>query len=96
MLKLYREIKILHRKLPSEIRYLGDQYVSEEFRRHKNCDPKFIPAFEKAWIEYRDSLNHQLLNNELKGQKLEDKMDDLSDEQVSQLYELKKTARDVK
>lgn len=33
---LYKSILKLHRGLPIEVRDLGNQYVRDEFRRHKN------------------------------------------------------------
>ena len=32
---LYKSILKLHRGLPTEMKELGDQYVRDEFRRHK-------------------------------------------------------------
>uniref|UniRef100_A0A8C9UKE0 Succinate dehydrogenase assembly factor 3 n=1 Tax=Spermophilus dauricus TaxID=99837 RepID=A0A8C9UKE0_SPEDA len=32
---LYRRILQLHRVLPPDLKSLGDQYVKDEFRRHK-------------------------------------------------------------
>ena len=46
---LYKSILRLHRGLPVELRALGDQYVKDEFKRHKDCDEKFVPEFLKEW-----------------------------------------------
>ena len=46
---LYKAILRLHRGLLPEIRALGDQYVKDEFRRHRNADPQFIPVFMTEW-----------------------------------------------
>ena len=46
---LYKSILRLHRGLPLELKALGDQYVKDEFKRHIDCDPKFVPAFMKEW-----------------------------------------------
>lgn len=35
---LYKSILRLHRGLPTEIRTIGDQYIKEEFRRHKEIN----------------------------------------------------------
>lgn len=32
---LYKSILKLHRGLPTEVQQLGDQYVRDEFKRHK-------------------------------------------------------------
>lgn len=46
---LYKAILRLHRGLPLELRALGDQYVKDEFKRHKDCDKQFIPTFVGSW-----------------------------------------------
>ena len=46
---LYKAILRLHRGLHPELRALGDQYVKEEFRRHRNAEPPFIPVFMQEW-----------------------------------------------
>ena len=46
---LYKSILRLHRGLPLELRALGDQYVKDEFRRHIDCDAKFVPTFMNEW-----------------------------------------------
>lgn len=33
---LYKSILKLHRGLPQEVKELGDQYVRDEFRRHRD------------------------------------------------------------
>ena len=44
---LYKSILRLHRGLPIELKALGDQYVKDEFKRHKNCEEIFVPEFMK-------------------------------------------------
>ena len=46
---LYKTILKLHRGMPLELKALGDQYVKEEFRRHKDCETQFVPTFMKEW-----------------------------------------------
>ena len=46
---LYKRILLLHRFLPIDLRALGDQYVKEEFRRHKSASPKEVSAFMVEW-----------------------------------------------
>ncbi len=47
--KLYKTILRLHRALPSEIRELGDQYVRDEFRRHKTIEKEYVAPFMLEW-----------------------------------------------
>ena len=46
---LYKRILLLHRFLPIDLRALGDQYVKEEFRRHKTASPKEVTSFMVEW-----------------------------------------------
>ena len=46
---LYKAILRLHRGMPRELRALGDQYVRDEFKRHKAAEPEFVSAFMKEW-----------------------------------------------
>ncbi len=85
-LTLYREIKRLHRKLPKDVRFLGDEYIKSEFQRHKNCDPVYIPAFFSGWNQYKLELEKQIETKNL-GARVD--IESFSDEQVGQLYELK-------
>ncbi len=39
----------LFRGLPQELRALGDSYVRDEFRRHKDADVSFVPVFMTEW-----------------------------------------------
>lgn len=39
----------LHRSLPLEMRALGDQYVKDEFRRHKQVNPAEAHMFMQEW-----------------------------------------------
>jgi len=47
---LYKTVLRLHRGLPLEFKAIGDQYVKEEFKRHKNCKPEEVSAFMTAWV----------------------------------------------
>lgn len=53
---LYRSILRLHRGLPSDLRFLGDSYVKDEWRKHRNADVKFVGPFVRAWQDYRVEL----------------------------------------
>ncbi|KAG7394090.1 acetate non-utilizing protein 9 [Phytophthora boehmeriae] len=53
VLALYKRILTLHRqKLAPHMRVLGDQYVRDEFQRHKSAAPKFVPLFLREWEQY--------------------------------------------
>ena len=57
-LKLYRAILREHRKkLPPQMRALGDKYVGEEFRHHRNAKDDFLPQFYHAWQSYLMNLH---------------------------------------
>ncbi|KAK2576097.1 hypothetical protein KPH14_007432 [Odynerus spinipes] len=84
----------LHRGLPVEIQPLGNEYVREEFKRHKTCNATETHIFLNEWTDYALSLAKQLgirgpqtaqpLGKSLK----EEDFDKLRDEQLYQLYEL--------
>ncbi|VDK21051.1 unnamed protein product [Taenia asiatica] len=57
---LYKMILRTHKALPPELRELGDRYVREEFRRHKNCDPVYVGPFMMEWTRYLVDLNKQI------------------------------------
>lgn len=46
---LYKRILLLHRFMPIDLRALGDQYVKDEFRRHKSASPAEVKLFMKEW-----------------------------------------------
>lgn len=46
---MYKRILVLHRFLPIDLRALGDQYVKDEFRRHKGASPEEVKSFMKEW-----------------------------------------------
>ncbi|ETI39185.1 hypothetical protein F441_15009 [Phytophthora nicotianae CJ01A1] len=53
VLALYKRILTLHRqKLEPHMRVLGDQYVRDEFKRHKSAASKFVPPFMQEWEQY--------------------------------------------
>ncbi|KAG7382628.1 acetate non-utilizing protein 9 [Phytophthora pseudosyringae] len=57
VLALYRRILTLHRqKLEPHMRVLGDQYVRDEFKRHKSAAPKFVPLFVREWEQYAAAM----------------------------------------
>ncbi|KAB1276751.1 Succinate dehydrogenase assembly factor 3; mitochondrial [Camelus dromedarius] len=46
---LYRRILLLHRVLPPDLKALGDQYVKDEFRRHKTVRSDEAQRFLQEW-----------------------------------------------
>ncbi|KAH9127416.1 hypothetical protein AeMF1_002289 [Aphanomyces euteiches] len=57
VLALYHGILRLHRqKLEPVMRVLGDRYVREEFKLHKNAKPEFVKGFLTEWQGYHDML----------------------------------------
>lgn len=93
---LYKRILVLHRFLPIHLRALGDQYVKDEFRRHKSAAPEEVQGFMTEWQNYKHTLQTQILESE--GQRLgsvkfgvdlsEKQLKSFQDEQIGQLYEL--------
>ncbi|XP_026155223.1 succinate dehydrogenase assembly factor 3, mitochondrial [Mastacembelus armatus] len=93
---LYKRILVLHRFLPIDLRALGDQYVKDEFRRHKGASPGEVKSFMAEWENYKDTLQTQVLASA--GERLgsvkfganlsEGKLGDFQEEQIGQLYEL--------
>lgn len=82
-LPLYRNLLRVHRRLPIEMRSLGDDYLKSEFKRHKQADnPVHIMGFLLEWNRYLDELQYQLSRNsekEFRGKR----MDETLFEQVS-------------
>lgn len=50
---LYRNILKLHKtKLPADLRQLGDEFVKNEWKLHKNADPQFAKKFLLQWRKF--------------------------------------------
>ncbi|EDN07170.1 acetate non-utilizing protein [Histoplasma capsulatum] len=91
-LQLYRRLLRVHRKkLPKDMRLLGDEYVKNEFRAHRNVDnPIHIVGFLTEWQLYAQKLE----GDTWQGEKLDKaKIDKMSDQQIGQLYELMSTLK---
>ncbi|XP_011297938.1 succinate dehydrogenase assembly factor 3, mitochondrial isoform X1 [Fopius arisanus] len=92
--KLYKTILKLHRGLPEAMQTLGNNYLRDEFRRHKTCGSTEANVFMHEWADYAIGLAEQLgLRGPLTAKPLgkdlnADDLDKLRDEQVYQLYEL--------
>ncbi|KAL6099317.1 succinate dehydrogenase assembly factor 3, mitochondrial [Pungitius pungitius] len=93
---LYKRILVLHRFLPIDLRALGDQYVKDEFRRHKSAAAEEAKGFMAEWKNYKDTLQTQVLES-AGGQKRSVKfganlpdgtLGSFQDDQIGQLYEL--------
>ncbi|XP_016398150.1 succinate dehydrogenase assembly factor 3, mitochondrial-like [Sinocyclocheilus rhinocerous] len=87
-------VLLLHRFMPIDLWALGDQYVKDEFRRHKSALAEEVTRFMAEWQNYKDTLQTQVLeavgNKKLAfGADLsEEKLKDFQDEQIGHLYEL--------
>jgi len=46
---LYKALLRLHRGMPLELQAVGDQYVKDEFKRHKNVNEKEAQIFMSEW-----------------------------------------------
>ncbi|KAI1797414.1 ACN9-domain-containing protein [Ganoderma leucocontextum] len=97
-LPLYRRILRAHRNLPREMRSLGDVYVKDEFRRHKETTNKVhIIGFLSQWKMYLDALpagpdgGKAFCGKPLDPTTLEK----MSAEQLGQLYEVMHVTKDV-
>lgn len=100
VLALFRRILRAHRKLPSELRQLGDSYTREEFKKHKGAKPQFIPGFVAEWTRYVELLEAQSASTQSLaghiGRELSPtELSALSDEQRVQLKTLRQEADTV-
>uniref|UniRef100_A0A0N4ZST5 Succinate dehydrogenase assembly factor 3 n=1 Tax=Parastrongyloides trichosuri TaxID=131310 RepID=A0A0N4ZST5_PARTI len=98
---LYKRILRLHYGLPKEMKILGDGYVKDEFRRHKDAPPEYTLVFLKEWTEYCMSLSKQLSGKGLAkgdfGKNINPNLiDQLDEDKLYQLYELKVEAEKEK
>ncbi|KAM8883494.1 succinate dehydrogenase assembly factor 3, mitochondrial [Synchiropus picturatus] len=93
---LYKRVLVLHRFLPIDLRALGDQYVKDEFRRHKDASPEETRSFMLEWESYKDTLQSQIVELMANPESIvkfgadlpEKRLSDFQDEQIGQLYEL--------
>lgn len=80
--------------LPAAQRALGDRYVREEFKAHKEVPPAQADAFMKTWQEYWVHLARS--RGDAIGRDLDkDTTEALSEEQAAKLDELAVAARTV-
>ncbi|XP_073532575.1 succinate dehydrogenase assembly factor 3, mitochondrial [Phyllobates terribilis] len=93
---LYRKILLLHRTLPLHLKALGDQYVKDEFRRHKNVGQSEAKLFMKEWEGYaamlweqaKHGIQHSEATRSYGVPLTQDKLDCFNEEQIGQLHEL--------
>ncbi|WAR05289.1 SDHF3-like protein [Mya arenaria] len=89
---LYKALLRLHRGMPYGLQAMGDKYVQEEFKRHKQCSPTEARIFMDEWTKYYLTLAKQLSRRKKKqtiGNNLgPELLENFSDEQVAQLNEL--------
>ncbi|TPX53164.1 hypothetical protein SeMB42_g00941 [Synchytrium endobioticum] len=103
VLQLYREIRRLHRRLPPAMRFLGNTYARDEFRRHKDAPPEYVHGFTAEWETYRDKLMHDIPHiqpadagasaSAERGGVDPTLLERMSDAQLGQLYVLRQTAK---
>ena len=93
-LVLYSRILRLHRtKLPPEMRFLGDAYVRDEFKKHKSANPQFLKQFFNEWEQYV-TMFEQSKDQKSLGKDIDPSLVDMmTDEQKVQLHALKENAR---
>ncbi|OSX75822.1 hypothetical protein BU14_0219s0022 [Porphyra umbilicalis] len=93
VLGLYRSLLRIHAAvLPAAQRALGDRYVREEFKAHKEVEPAQADAFMQTWQEYWVHLARARggpVGRDLDGGTSEA----LSEEQTAKLDELAAAAR---
>mmetsp|Transcript_1954 Transcript_1954/g.2603 ORF Transcript_1954/g.2603 Transcript_1954/m.2603 type:complete len:111 (+) Transcript_1954:98-430(+) len=90
MQSLLRTILREHRKLPLELRRLGNAYIVKEFRAmQKVTDIQQIEQFQNAWKAYLDQIRAQSSDQQY-GQDLDAKLlDQLSDDQRLKLLDMR-------
>uniref|UniRef100_A0A1B6MU64 Succinate dehydrogenase assembly factor 3 n=1 Tax=Graphocephala atropunctata TaxID=36148 RepID=A0A1B6MU64_9HEMI len=99
---LYKTLLKLHRGLPEELHLLGNNYVKDEFKRHKKCNSAETAQFMMEWTHYAVVLANQLGLQDPKptvevGTDLDEKTVELMrEDQVVQLYEMLQAARGMK
>ncbi|KAK5779626.1 Sdh7p PWA37_002806 [Arxiozyma heterogenica] len=93
-LKLYRNILRAHRELPELQRALGNEYVKNEFRLHKDIEnPLHIVGFLASWQDYLSLINNGAWQT---GSLSRETFEKMSTDQVVQLYELMKESERIK
>lgn len=70
------------------MRVIGNNYLRDEFKRHKQVEKGYLIPFFIEWSKYKDDLVSQI-NNKTIGKKLDQRhIEGLSDVQLGQLFSL--------
>ncbi|CBK20881.2 uncharacterized protein [Blastocystis hominis] len=90
---LYRRILRVHeKKLPFEMRVLGNLFVKEEFKKTLKAKPMYWPRFINEWEAYYDDLAKDLhVGKDLS----EEDKEAMNDGQREQLVNLEKEAKHI-
>jgi len=92
-LALYRSILRAHQRLlPPEARELGDAYVKEEFKLHRDAAPNFLVQFERQWRDYLTSLKVTQNEGVIGREMTPDEVASLSDDQKVQLLKIRESS----
>ena len=68
---------------------LGDAYVAEEFKLHKNAKPEHLQPFFEQWIDYLGHIRNAFDNPDELGRNIPiDTIDALDDEQKEKLFKM--------
>lgn len=51
--RLYKIIFKLHKSMPPELEAIGNAYVRNEFKLHKNAKPEYVKTFMSEWTVSR-------------------------------------------
>uniref|UniRef100_A0AC35TL93 Succinate dehydrogenase assembly factor 3 n=1 Tax=Rhabditophanes sp. KR3021 TaxID=114890 RepID=A0AC35TL93_9BILA len=94
---LYKRILRLHYGLPPDFKQLGDVYVKDEFRRHKEASKEHTLVFLRSWTEYTMMLSKQLTGKGLAKKEIGTNLNPelfskMDNDKLHQLYELKVAA----
>ncbi|KAF2399785.1 acetate non-utilizing protein 9 [Trichodelitschia bisporula] len=90
-LHLYRRVLRAQRKLPRDLRVLGDTFIKQEFRQHKDVEnPLQLVGFLSSWQLFAQNLEGDTWRAGKLDKAIFEKM---SDDQKVQLYELMLAAR---
>jgi len=49
VLSTYRRLLRLHKKLPGEMQAVGNEFVRQEFKRHKSASEEHAKKFLEGW-----------------------------------------------
>ena len=91
-LSIYRQILRVHRqKLPPPMREMGDSYLRDEMRRHKEAQttPQQWKTFTAEWQKYLNMILGQADLPNTSGDISADVLDSMTPEQKQQFLDLK-------